>query len=497
VSALLGPTLLACAVFKAHHDAAAFLVRAAAQLIAPLFIVMLAALLVRALEAVGEKRHMLDALDILTAPGRALAWSAALALVGAMQMGWASFAIVGVLGLVVVHLVVTWTALVAAGQEPWRALEVKSSFSPAAPVEGDALVEQLNVTGARIPPGFRLFARGGIDGIESRYAVGGEASGAELSLSAPLGRARRGEHEVAACALWLQDLFGICRTRIVHGGATRLTVLPRPPRVERSPELDRRARGDEAESIAATRLPTEGCFRLREYAPGDDARRIHWPRSLMAQQLIVRQPDEIPPDHPALRLVLDTHLVGTSSLATPAPGELLDALVRVWLGVGRALAQDGTRVTLVAAAPDGERIKPVMRPLVLNAAGEALKLGARVRWQGELLLSALLDVNSVNLIVSARPRPIDEAASWIIVPEFVWTEPEAGLAPMSPAQLSYPAGAPENSWTERRREKRRAELRRRDGLLFDQLLQWSARQLPEGALVARPHGERVLLEAVR
>jgi hypothetical protein len=289
----------------------------------------------------------------------------------------------------------------------------------------------------------------------------------------------------------------VCRSRVVHRGATRLTVLPRPLRVERSPALVKRARGDEAESIAAVRLPTEGCFRLREYAPGDDARRIHWPRSLMAQELIVRQPDEVPPDQPSLRLVLDTQLLGTDQLATPAPRELLDALVRVWLGVGRALALEGTRVTLVAAAPDGERIKRVARPLVLNAASEALRLGARVRWQGVLPLSSLLEVNTVNMIVSARPRLLDDVtASWIIVPELVWTAPEVALAPASPVQLPYPAGAPENRFAQRRQEKARAERRRRDGLLFDQLLQWSDTQRLRGSLVARPHGERVLLEAV-
>jgi hypothetical protein len=277
-------------------------------------------------------------------------------------------------------------------------------------------------------------------------------------------------------------------------------VLPRPLRVERSPELLDRARCDSDDAMPAQRLPTEGCFRLREYAAGDDARRIHWPRSLMAQELIVRQPDEIPPDQPTLRLILDTQLLGTESLTTPAPRQLLDALVRVWLGVGRALALAGRRVTLVAAAPDGERIKPVVRPLVLNAAAEALKLGAQVRWQGALPLSALLEVNTVNMIVSARPRP-DVAADattlrWIIVPEFVWTESEAPLPLGSPALLPYPAGAPENSRALRRREKVRAERRRRDGLLFDRLLQWSNGPVTRGALMARPHGERVLLEAV-
>jgi hypothetical protein len=49
---------------------------------------------------------------------------------------------------------------------------------------------------------------------------------------------------------------------------------------------------------------------------------------------------------------------------------------------------------------------------------------------------------------------------------------------------------------QRAREKARVARRRRDGLIFDQLLQWSETPLMRGSLVARPHGERVLLEAV-
>jgi hypothetical protein len=164
--------------------------------------------------------------------------------------------------------------------------------------------------------------------------------------------------------------------------------------------------------------------------------------------------------------------------------------------VGRALAQEGRRVTLVAAAPDGARVAMVQRPLVLDGAREALTLGARVRWQGALPLSALLATETVNLVVSARPRALDEPVSWIVVPEFVWTEPEASLPHGSPALLRYPAGAPENGLWQRRRARAHAEHCRRDGLLFDQLLHWSDGELVRGALVARPYGERVRLEAV-
>ena len=83
-------------------------------------------------------------------------------------------------------------------------------------------------------------------------------------------------------------------------------------------------------------LPTEGCFPLREYATGDDARRIHWVRSLTARELVVRLPDELPPEQPTVRLVLDTQpRRARPMLPYAGDGQLLDALVRVWLRRGR------------------------------------------------------------------------------------------------------------------------------------------------------------------
>src|SRR6185437_10626849 len=104
------------------------------------------------------------------------------------------------------------------------------------------------------------------------------------------------------------------------------------------------------------RLPTEGNLDLREYRDGDDVRRIHWIRSLAANQLVVRMPDEIPPDRPKVRLILDTFFPESFALHTDTPAEVLDAMVAVWLGVARAFAEKGTQVRLVAAVPQNGRV---------------------------------------------------------------------------------------------------------------------------------------------
>src|SRR5262249_28035846 len=182
-----------------------------------------------------------------------------------------------------------------------------------------------------IPPGMRLFVSGRAlrDGAMSRYVVEGTDANDELQLESELGPAQRGEHRTPPLVMWFADVLGLARTAAVHRGEAGLPVLPKLQPVDGARELLGTG-GDDAMSVPTYKRPTEGTFRIREYVPGDDARRIHWVRSLQQNQLVVRLPDEIPPADPAIRLVLDNELFGTEALTCRAPDELLDVLVRVW-----------------------------------------------------------------------------------------------------------------------------------------------------------------------
>ncbi|HEX8951399.1 MAG TPA: DUF58 domain-containing protein [Polyangia bacterium] len=497
IATLFVPSLAAWAIVRANgHDGDDALVHAGASALVPLYCVMAAALVVRAVEAAGARRSWAEALDILTAPGRALVWTAAAATAAATLVGWASLAVVGLLGLGVAYVMATWAALVAAGEEPWRGVAVARGFSPATAIEGDLVREELTVAGARVPAGFRMIVRGGVARhVSVTYILDSDISVGDISLDAELGPARRGEYDVPPAELWLQDLFGLTRSRVMRLGPARLTVLPRPVAIDDLAAVAA-ARGDDAESVPAQRLPTEGCFRLRAYAPGDDARRIHWVRSLMARELVVRLPDELPPEQPMVRLVLDTQLVGAAALPTPATGQLCDALVRVWLSAGQALVARGVRVTMVAAVDEPPRL--VERAMTPQSAGSLLRVGARVSWQGALSLEAMLGDDGVrNIVVSARPRPLDAGdVTWVLVPEFVWTDQEPPPLRDAWTTLPFPSGAADNRWSRRRRQKRAHEETRRAGALFDQLCQWADGPHLEGSFVARPRGARVALEAI-
>jgi hypothetical protein len=462
-------------------------------------------------------------LDVLTGTGTAVMWSGTLALIGASLTGWASLSVIGVLGLGTVYLAAIWTVIVAGGGAPWRRAKIERSIHPEVAVEGDQVREEIRLSGVKIAAGLRLFATGRAfrHGVTTRYALDSTASLAEVKLEADLGSAPRGEHDVPPLTLWLGDVLGLTRTASVERGAAHVAVLPRPSVVTGVTALLGAGR-DDASSRQTQRQPTDGVFRIRTYLPGDDTRRIHWVRSLQMNQLVMRLPDEIPIAEPAVRLILDSDLWGTESLSCRAPDELIDALVRVWLGIGKALVETGARVTLVSAAMHDGAAVLVERPMIARSPREALRLGARVAWQTAVPLAALMarpsDPPRVidprgpavrpepsargqrQIVVSGRSRRVKDSpeVSWIVVPEVAWTSRELWLPKQAvlSAKLPYPSGSADNRPGRRLRERHRLEAVWHDRTIFSQVMCWSDWAGFSGDYVARPSQGRVALAVI-
>jgi len=445
----------------------------------------------------SEASTPIDRIDVLTANGAAMMWTGLLALIGSAWSGWASLGVIGVLGVGTVSVAALWTAIVAASNAVWRRAEVSCSVLPEMATEGDPLREQIEIRALAIPPGMRLFVMGRAQrhGVISRYVVDGEVG--ELRLESELGPALRGEHHAPPLAMWFGDVMGLTRTAVVHRAPTAFTVVPRQVAVDGARTLLGEG-GDDQRALPAHKMPTEGTFRIRSYVPGDDARRIHWVRSLQQDQLIVRLPDEIPPADPEIRLVLDNELFGTDALTCRAPDEMLDVLVRVWLGIGKALAGQGTRVTLVAALRDGDAITPHERVIHARSTQTAMRFGSRIGWQSKVALEQLVGARrDKQIVVSARPRRVASAeVKWVVVPEGAWTMPEPGLPAESATRHLYPIGAPENRGDRRVRERARATTRWQDRAIFSQVMCWIDWSRFSGDHVARPNQGRVALEVI-
>ncbi|HEX2688588.1 MAG TPA: DUF58 domain-containing protein [Kofleriaceae bacterium] len=506
---LVLPSLVAAAVtLRVHNER---ILHVAAPLLAVLWVLMAGALGMRAAFAWRDRLHHpasdraspWDHLDVLSATGATMMWSGAAALVASGVTGWASLSVIGVLGLGTVYVTAIWTALAGDGDGPWRRATITRSILPTLAVEGDPLREEVHLTGVSIPAGMRLFAAGRAmrHGALSRYAIGSEGSHADITLESELGSARRGEHRAPPLAFWLGDVLGLTRTPCIHRGDATFTVLPRPRAVDEIAKLLGEA-GDDAISRPAQRLPTEGTFRIRAYMTGDDTRRIHWVRSLAQNQLVVRLPDELPPAEPAVRLVLDNALRGIEQLTCRAPGELLDALVQVWLSIGTSLAQAGTRVTLVTAIEKAGAIVPVERTLTARSSREAQRLGAKVAWQPDQPLAALLAHDIARqikqIVVSSRPRrlPWPSELLWIVVPEVAWTSTEPLPAIKNLVKLPFPSGVADNRRSRRNRERRRIDQMWQDRALFSQVICWTDLATFSGEYVARPRPTGISLAVV-
>ena len=465
------------------------------------WVVMIGALAMRFVEARDPCRPQANRaspweyVDALSGTGRMMMWSGAGAIAAAALTGWASLSVIGVLGLGTVCVATTWVALAAGGDGWWRGANVRRSIIPAIANEGEPLHEEIKLSGVRIPVGMRLFAtaRSSRHGAISRYVVSADASRAEVVLESELGFAPRGEHHAEPVSLWLGDVLGIAYTPVVRrGGKTTFTVLPRPSAVDGVRQLLGRG-GDDMQTRPTHHLPTEGTFRIREYAPGDDTRRIDWVRSLRADELIVRLPDEVPMADPAVRLVLDNYLEVAEPLTCRAPDELLDALVRIWLGIAKQLAETGTRVTLVSAAD--KRIEKAYVPRSNNA---AQRFAARIAWQGALPVPALLAPNARHIVVTARPRQhTSDDVAWVIVPERIWASPEPWPPSVSGIKLPFPSGSADNRWSRRTAERRRVVTMWQHRSVFSQQLADIDWRAFAGHHFARPRDGKIALEVIR
>ncbi|MBX3229474.1 MAG: DUF58 domain-containing protein [Labilithrix sp.] len=505
IASLFVPQMLAwiVALNAPHRDE---LTRAVSLALGPIWMAMAGALLLRTIALVVAQRKDPDAaridvaerVDVLTSSGAALAWFSSFAVMGAVSIGWASLGVIGVLGTGVLDLVVLYALAVLGNGDPIRGGVVTRKLTPESVTEGDDVIEEIAFSDVRIPIGYRLFVTGrvGPRWATSRHVLEATDSESDVVLESEVGPAVRGEHDAEPLEVWLEDTFGLCRSAIGHVAPARVTVLPKVRSVDKKQALLGEGLGARV-AKPKKRLPTEGNMDLREYRQGDDVRRIHWQRSLATGQVVVRVPDEIPPDRPKVRLVLDTYFPDAFALSCDAPAETLDALVAVWLGVARALVEKGVRVTLVTAAHQNGQVIPKRLEMTRRSAAQAQALGAHVTWQGAIQTHELF-TDEATFVVSHGVHcfpPNDPKFKWIVVvPGEVtvpmWTLPPAGRAP-------FPLGHPENRWSHRTEEVRKIAIARMDHERAMRAMHTNVAPPPPGSFIAVPAGDEIRLEAVR
>ncbi len=221
----------------------------------------------------------------------------------------------------------------------------------------------------------------------------------------------RGRHRLGPLGVRLRDPFGLSSRVAAISGSSDILVLPRivPLGSSRPPGSGIGAEGAIPHMVA---LHGEDDVSIREYRDGDDLRRIHWPATAKAGELMVRQEDR-----PARRravLVLDSrsaHHHGSGASSS------FEWAVTACASVGVHLMESGYAVHLVTddTAEDGRagtamELEPALEVLAVAEPGpaegfeEVLQAAHPVTAAGGLVVAVLsaVDEDTARRVASLR-----------------------------------------------------------------------------------------------
>ncbi|MDO9015803.1 MAG: DUF58 domain-containing protein [Deltaproteobacteria bacterium] len=375
--------------------------------------------------------------QVMTDKGLGLFFGALAAVVLSLTLKFAELGIIAVLGLATLYAVVTTGVLLSTvvAQRFEERLAARGGiigreFVPVVVESGESVEELFHFERVPVPWGFvvqvhqRLPAR---LATESRHVVGAAVSMRRVTLSRPVHRTPRGDYRIPPASVAFTDLFGLTRVAIAQAAEARLRVLPRlhPVAMAAAP---RSPAPQEGALAVLRRAPTEDWFRVREYLPGDDTRRIHWKLSVKLGHLQVRQPETVPVVRRRVRLVLDNHLPRSYAHGEEVDlvlGDVLDRLVELWISLARTLSERGESVQIAVATGDPARPAETLE-LTRGAQPRLLELGSRVEWQSETdfhQASEGLEKGQAVVVVTARflplpplPPPAAGTVTWVFLP---------------------------------------------------------------------------------
>jgi uncharacterized protein (DUF58 family) len=224
----------------------------------------------------------------------------------------------------------------AAATVLWRPqLEVERSFQPAAVTVGQAAVALVTVRNRSRWPSPPVTVVDQLADDEVVLRVRSVPGGATARVRYELPTQRRARLVLGPLRVVRADPLGLLEVRQDHGGRDVLWVRPRTHPLSALPAS---AVVDLEGPVSETAPPGSLTFSsLREYAPGDDRRLIHWRSSARLGTLMVRH--HVDTNEPSATVVLDNRR-GPWSAASFEHG------VEVAASVVQALLRGGDRVAL-------------------------------------------------------------------------------------------------------------------------------------------------------
>jgi uncharacterized protein (DUF58 family) len=239
----------------------------------------------------------------------------AIAAVGLVLVGmWADYPELVTLGLASAGTLLVATGWLVAAPR----LTVMREIQPRRVFEGDAAQGALTVTNIgrrRSPP---LVVTETVAGHRTTVPVPALAAGGDCTVGYPLPVTKRGRYLIPAVRLGHSDPLRLVHRGRASGGEHVVHVLPR---VHALAMIAVGGPQDaEGPTVSSASLGGAAFHGLREYAPGDDWRRIHWGATARTGTVMARH--VVVPDEPSQLVVLDTS-------AAPYPAALFEDAVRI------------------------------------------------------------------------------------------------------------------------------------------------------------------------
>lgn len=171
----------------------------------------------------------------------------------------------------------------------------------------------------------------------ARFSIAPLAGGESRRSSYLLPTTRRGVYKLGPLELEVLDPFGLAGSRRVTSIESTLTVHPN---YELVPVAGPSAHREDDRRQQRPVLGKGGSefFMLREYVPGDDLRHVHWPSTARLDDLVIRQPENVPRGR--LTVAVDLR-------ATVVDEEALERAISAAASLAMSALQAGTQVRVV------------------------------------------------------------------------------------------------------------------------------------------------------
>ena len=173
--------------------------------------------------------------------------------------------------------------------------------------------------------------------------------GKEQTFSLPVELQLCGQTRFECTRVWVMDLLGLFRIPL-KAGQTFYTVLYPPKMRVQMERIAGTVGSSQTDGFLQNRKgndPSE-MFELREYAPGDDIRAIHWKLTSKTDDLVIRQASD--PSHHTLLLLPD---YGLDQLNRPDGEAEMNTVIAVGVEAARELLKKGRGFCLAIPTRNG------------------------------------------------------------------------------------------------------------------------------------------------